>query len=541
MKKRKHQQAAQKSPVTTSSLGVSDSLSATPSSDGFSNAYLLMGGGFQAAGQSQARGYLYFPNLDTRRQLDSYTREEIARKIEWLYVHFGFCRRLVLGMARMLGFLTPQPNMSDEGWNELAFDAFMAIAGSAEIWDRSGKFDFFEGQVQDNVQMFVRGDLIGVLTETLSGRARIAYYEAHQLSNGERTGKHWVDGVQLDSFGKHIGYSLRDGEDPSKTSFVDARDAIYFGNFDNRGQVRTISILMTAVLNMIDVVEVRGFTKTAIKNHSRVGTVMEQEAQTPVNTGVGGFGGPLTTTTVTMPDGSTQNVNMELVMSGGLTPKLPPGVKVKVIADDRPSHNNMEFEKALLKDCCDSVDLSYDRLSNLAGVTGPGIRILSQDEKRWVALRHHRMAKRCQRMYNYIIAKEIKGGRLPQPKSKPGEYWWNRTIWIGLPMPDIDGGRTAQATQTNLLNGLTTWQEEAKLGGLYWKRRVRQGITEVVFAKLECIAQAKAAGIDPAEITPQLVFPGRFGITSVTAPALPDVEVTPTDTSDKDDLPESTD
>jgi len=525
-----------------SASGPRDHTAAAPPNDGFSsNAFLLMGGGFQAAGQSEARGYLYCPNLNTRRQLSSFTREEIARKIEWLYTHFGFARRLCHGMARMLGFLTPQPNTSDEEWNDLGFETFMAIAGSAEIWDRAGKFDFFEGQYQDNVQMFVRGDEVAVMTETLSGRARLAYYEAHQLTNGDRVGKNWVDGVQLDAFGKHIGYSLRDGEDPSKTMFVDARDAIYFGNFDNRGQVRPLSILHAAALNMIDVVEVRGFTKTAIKNHSRLGTVQEVDAASPPsNTGVGGMGGPLQTTAVTMPDGTTQNINMELVMTGGITPRLPPGVKVKVIADDRPSQNNMEFEKALLKDCCDSVDLSYARLCDVAGISGPGLRMLNADDKRWIALRHHRQAKRCQRMYNYIIAKEIKASRLREPKLKPGEFWWNKCIWIGLPMPDIDSGRTAQATLTDLLTGLTTWMEEAKMGGLYWKRRIRQSIAEVIFAKLECISQSIAAGIDPTEVTPQIVFPGRFSITNVQPPLAPDTQVNRSaDLSDPADEPDA--
>lgn len=501
-----------------------------------------MGGGFQAAGQSENRGYLYWPTLDTRRQLSQFTREEIARKIEWLYTHFGFARRLVNGMARMLGFLTPQPNTSDEAWNDLAFESFLAIAGSAEIWDRAGKFDFFEGQYQDNVQMFVRGDQVAVLTETLSGRARLAYYEAHQIQTGNRTGTQWVDGVQLDSFGKHIGYSLRDGEDPSKTAFVDARDAIYFGNFDNRGQVRPLSVLHAAVLNMIDVVEVRGFTKTAIKNHSRLGTVQEVDAASPPSGGVGGFGGPLQTTPVTLPDGSTQNINMELVMNGGITPRLPPGVKVKVIADDRPSQNNMEFEKALLKDCCDTVDLSYSRLCDVAGISGPGLRMLNADDKRWIALRHHRQAKRCQRMYNYCLAKEIKNGRLREPQLKPGEFWWHKCIWIGLPTPDIDSGRTAQATQTDLLSGLTTWMEEAKSGGLFWKRRIRQSIAEVIFAKLECLSQSAAAGIDPAEVTPQTVFPGRFAITNYQPTDKPDSTVNrKADLSSPDDPPEATD
>jgi hypothetical protein len=505
-----------------------------------SNAFLLMGDGFQAAGQTEARGYLYWPNLDTRRQLSSWSRQEIARKIEWLYVHFGFARRLCHGMARMLGFLTPQPSTSDEEWNDLAFEAFMGIAGSAQIWDAGGKFDFFEGQYHDNVQMFVRGDELAVLTETSGGRARLAYYEAHQLVTGDRSGAQWVDGVQVGAFSRHLGYSLRDGEDPKKTTFVDARDAIYFGNFDNRGQVRAISILAGAVINMIDVVEVRGFTKTAIKNHSRLGTVQEVDAAAPATTGIGGMGGPVNTVPVTMPDGSTQNINMELVMTGALSPRLPPGVKVKVIADDRPSQNNMDFEKALLKDCCDHADLSYARLCDVAGVTGPGLRMLNADDKRWIAIRHHRQAKRCQRMYNYVIAKEIKAGRLRQPVSRPGEYWWSKCIWIGLPTPDIDAGRTAQATLTDLQSGLTTWMEEAKSGGLYWKRRIKQAIAETIFAKLECIRQATEAGIDAAEVTPQIVFPARYAITNVQPPLAPDTQVNRNaNLADPDDPPES--
>lgn len=538
--KHRRSAAAQQQAVTTSSPAPRRDMVVV--NDGFSaDGYLLINGGFQAAGVSQNRGYLYWPQLDTRRQITQYTREEIARRIEWLYEHFGFARRLCHGMARMLGFLTPQPNTSDEEWNDLAFEAFMAIAGSAEVWDAGSRFDFFEGQYQDNVSMFVRGDLLAVLTETQSGRARLAYFEAHQLSNGNRTGTHWVDGVQVGPFSRHVGYSVRDGENPNNTAYVDARNAIYFGNFDNRGQVRALSILRTAVLNMIDVVEVRGFTKTAIKNHSRLGTVIERDAAQPTSNGYGGMGGPVVQAVQGMPDHSSQPINMELVLGGAMTPNLPAGAKVRVVTDDRPSQNNMEFEKALLKDCCDAVDLSYDRICNLAGITGPGLRLLNQDDKRWITIRHHRQAKRCNRMWNYTIAKEIKGGRLRAPKLQPGEYWWNKTVWIGLPSPDIDAGRTAQATQTDLQTGLTTWLEEAKIGGLYWKRRIKQAILEVVYAKLECIRQADANAIDRAELTPERVFPGRFSVTNVQPVVTPDTNIIRGNLSDPADLPDGDD
>lgn len=470
--------------------------------------FLLAPNGWQAAGDSASRGYVYWPSTDTRRQMTPLTRTEIHRRIQWLYAHFGFCRRLVNGMARLLGILTPQPNTSDEDWNELAVDAFMAVAGSAQVWDLAGKFDFFQSQIQDNISIFKDGDGLAVMTETQSGRARFAYYEAHQIHNGTAKEPYWVDGVRVDRGGRHIAYRLRDGEDPNLAVTVDARDAIYLGAFDNRGQVRAMSILTTAVLNMMDVVETRGFTKKTIKNHSRMGSVIERDAAAPASSTVGGFGGVPTTQTVTMPDGSTQTLNMELVYQGSTAQTLPPGHKLKLITDDSPSPNNREFERALLQDCAFAADLSYEVLCDIAGITGPGIRFLNAELKRWIALRQYGQAKRCNRQYAYVIAKEIKSGRLREPQLKPGEMWWQSTLWIGMPAMDIDAGRTAQATVTDLQSGQTTWLERWGEKGTYWKRAIRQGIAEVAFAKLECARYSAEYGI-PLDV--REVFPQRFG------------------------------
>lgn len=475
------------------------------SADG--SAYLLMGSGYQSASASPMRGYLWWPTTDTRRQLSSLSRNEIARRIQWLCKHFGFCRRLCWGMARMLGFLTPQPGTSDEEWNDLAFDVFLAIATSCIIYDRAGKFDWFTGQIQDNVSMFRDGDCLDIFTETASGRARFASYEAHQIKNGpDQTDPWWFDGVRVGDGGQHMGYSVRDGEDPTQFTAVDARDCLYMGNFDTRGEIRATSILQGAVMNMIDVVETRGFTKHGLKAQSRIGTVIE--------TALGGNGGPAAMApfmqaTYLDENGNERQLNMEHVVTGAMTPQLKPGQSVKVVSDNRPSPNSMEFEKALLKDCCYHADLSYERVCDIAGLTGPGVRILNADEKRWVQLRHYTQAQRCHRRFVYILAKELKAGRLRQPVLGKNECWWSKIEYIGMPVPDIDGGRTAQATLINLQSGLTTWMEEAKLGGLYWKRRCRQAIREVIFAKAEVKRQAEAAGVD---CTVAEVFPARFAI-----------------------------
>lgn len=481
--------------------------------------YYLSGSGWRAAGDSVNRGYLYWPTTDTRRQMPSLTRNEILRRIQWLYNHFGFCRRLVHGMARLLGYLIPQPNSSDEEWNELAYESLMTVMGQSEIWDSKGRFDGFMGQIQDHISQFRDGDCLAVMTETPTGRARLAYYEAHQIKNGpDSSGPGWVDGVYLNRDGKHVAYSIQDGEDPTKFSIVQARDCVYIGSFENRGQVRAISILTTAVLNMIDVVETRGFTKTAIKNHSRLGTVVEKDYNAPPSSHVGGLGGGDNPQEFTLPDGTTQTVNMELVMNGAMTPQLPPGFKIKVVSDDRPSQNNMEFERALLTDCCYAADLSYNTLCDVSKITGPGIRFLNAELKRWIALRRYPQAKRMSRLAIWALSKEIKAGRLRKPKTKPGENWWSRFEWIGLADMDIDGGRTAQTTVTDLQTGQTTWLHQWGAKGVFWRRAIQQAIHEVIFAESECRRQVKAAGLKDGLITARTVFPARFGITSVTAP-----------------------
>ena len=512
---------------------------------GTGSMFYLANGGFQSAGTSDSRGYIYWPTTDTRRQITTWTRFEVARKIQFLYNHFGFIRRLVNGMSRMLGYLTPQPDTSDEEWNELAFETFMSIAGSAMVWDQAGKFDFFSGQIIDNQSIFRDSDTLAVKTLGPGGRARMAYYESHQIVNPPNSGTDWIDGVQVNR-GRHIAYGIKDGDDPSQVATIEAWKCIYMARFENRGQIRPLSILQSAVLNMIDVLEVRGFHKTKIKNASRMGLAIETDYNAPAGARTGGFGSPVSKVDAIMPDGSTQQIDMELVLNGGMTPNLAPGRKVKVITDDSPSMNNQEFEKTLLKDCCNAADISYERLCDIAGITGPGIRVLNADDKRWVLLHHQQQAKRVHNQVVYTLAIEMDAGRLRQPKLKPGELWTNRFQYIGLASPDIDGGRTAQATLSDLQSGQSTWLETWGQKGVYWKKAIRQGIAEVIFAQAECLRMEALAGLPSGSVTPERVFPTRFGITSLTPPPLASqLQVDPKkvdgDNPDSDNPAEATD
>jgi capsid protein len=501
---------AQNADSRTRESGVSTEVSPA-SSDAF---VLLPGGGtmgggwgsnYQGANTSPNRGYVYWKDTNSKNWSDTFTRNEIARRVQWLYNHFGFARRLVHGSSKLIGFVTPQPNTPDEGWNEQVFENFMARAGSAEVYDRAGKFDFFESQPMDNQTAFRDGDLLQVLTETQSGGARCAYYEGSQIRNGpNQTDEWWKDGVRLDRFDKHIAYSVQNGSSPDDFAEISARDAIYVGNFDARNMIRPVSILAAAVVNMIDIVETRGFWKHGIKANARVATVLEQDPVSIVQAPGGGLLGPMLQTAATMPDNSTTSINWELVASGGQIPTLPRGVKAKVITDDRPSANNRDFERAVLQDCCFSIDLPFEALCDISGVTGPGIRYIMAEIKRWIMNRQYRMAKRCNRYFGYHVSKEIKAGRLPQGPPN----WFRQVEWIGQADMTIDRGREGNLSVIQLDCGLTTWLDEWGAQGVFWKKRIRQRVAEVAFAKRECLRSKDQYGV---ELQYAEVFPGKSG------------------------------
>src|SRR5438105_1739752 len=78
------------------------------------------GSGFDGANFSTRRGYIYYPTLETRREIDTYSRLELIRRSRWLKRNTGFAKRCINGISNMVGFLTPRALTSDREWNAAA-------------------------------------------------------------------------------------------------------------------------------------------------------------------------------------------------------------------------------------------------------------------------------------------------------------------------------------------------------------------------------------------------------------------------------------
>jgi hypothetical protein len=462
--------------------------------------------GYEAANNSPSRGYVYWPGYSNDRSaLSGIADAEIRRRVKWLYANFGMARRIVRGLAKLLGIQTPQPITPDDDWNELVFDHFLATAGSPFFYDRKARFDFFTAQPVINRHRFKEGRCFGAFTDTPSGGARMVFYEAGQLKKDpkrENEKEIWVGGTHLDEFDRPIGYGLQDARDGSRYSYVPAGNGIYYSNWDSFGAIEGISVLAHAVANMVDVVELRGLRKHAAKNAAQLGTVIEKD-RAAVTSGTGGLGGPLITQEVDLGDGTTQEVKWELMTGQGVVPRLDPGEKIRLVADDRPTQNNLDFDRALLEDCILGVDLPPSALYYVAGLTGPAVRFNMEDIRRWVLIEQRPQALANQRYYAVWLAKEIRKGRIPR---YPGVPWWRQVQWIGQPDMTIDRGRDGQLAITRLDAGLTTWGDEYALSGFYGRRKLREKVIETAWLKREIATQSNAYGVDLTlgEVVPRL-------------------------------------
>ncbi len=460
--------------------------------------FLLLSG-YEAANDSPARGYLYWRNTDTRRALTDYSDEEIRRRVQWLCANSGIGRRLYRAPAKLLGIKSPMPATPNKEWNKRAYENFVYHAGNKELFDKKARYNFRTVQPVLNRARFKDGRVLPVLTKNEIGGAAVMLYEAHQIRTSDANDR-FEQGVQLDRFDRHLAYAVQDGKDPDKHSVISARDAMYYANWESPGPIHGLSILAHAVVNLIDIVELRGMRKHASKNHAGMGMAVETAPTAKiVSGGAAGVTGPMIQQEVVLTNGDTQQVNWEIMTTQGQIPVLGPGQSIKVIADDRPTPNNLEFERILMEDCVFGEDLPGLAILGAAGLTSPGVRFGLDEIKRWIQIEEHHQIEWCRRFYAYHIACEIQQGRLDDP----GEPYWRQIEWLSQPDMTIDRGDFSRAVSM-LERGLTTWGREYAKLGLHGDTVVDERIREVARAKAGIIEAQEEYDVD---LTWSEVFP----------------------------------
>jgi capsid protein len=454
--------------------------------------------GYDGANWSEARGDVWWPTLDARLELDSFSREELLRRIHWLKANFGFIRGLIRNSADLIGWQTPQSQSGDPEWQDESEEYFRDCTGEAAAFDVAGKFDFDDAQPMLMRESLTNGDMLTVLTKWPDGSPRVAFYGTSQLENPPDCGPSWRGGIQFTSSGRHMAYGIRDSL-TGKVAVIPAGSCIYFGEFDSPGEDRPVPPLAHGVNHAHDITEVFAFTKQGIKSASLLGAVREQKENAKPRAKQG-----LTGTSRVVKDANGNRFKVADVWSGAQIPELDPGETIKLLHDERPSQNVMDFIRTLIRDIAIGWGLPPEVVWEMLRMTGPGVRFVMDVADRWIKCRQKRHKSWGKRVWRYVIACGIQNGDLRMPKKDPKtgrEKWWAVSFTSQRNLT-IDRGQVSRAKLDELSAGVSTLSDWEEMDGRDWKDRGKQRIREVAWLKAECAE----AGLTYAE-----VFPPRQG------------------------------
>jgi capsid protein len=442
------------------------------------SAHLKALSGFDGANQSERRGYIYWPTLDSKREIDTYSRTELLRKSRWLRANFGLATRICSGLADLIGYLTPVSMSGDEAWDSLADDHWEDRAGEAAVIDAAGQFGIRSMQIELNKAAFGDGDILPVLIKGSTDGVMIANYEAHQICNPQGVAyadKSWVDGVKINKFRRHVAYGLRDDDGTVKT--ISANDALYYAHPDSMGRIRPPTILAHAVNHMQDISEILADVKLTIKVAAQLGLYLKNDADNPGgNDGARSIAAVLRNEQLSAGDGTPEDPKVshlieDFYRSQGGMANLPKGASVGVIQDARPHPNQVALIEYLIRDICFGVGVAPDILWNISQLGGANSRIANADLDRWISCRLLRLRSWLKRFRAIWISNEIEAGRLPEPAGA-GQFW--RAGFLPQASLTADKGKVGKLNIELVKNNLRSLQTHYSEEGLSWIRELRQ-------------------------------------------------------------------
>lgn len=439
--------------------------------------------GHQAAEQSRTRGYVYFPQLDTRREVNTLTRVEILRKARWLVANYGLPKRLVFGLSRLVcgTGLTPQATTKDAEWNKLAASAFQARAGSRFVWDVGNRYDFRTSQLALKAFAYRDGDSSAILTKSDLGLARFAFYEGHQIGPGfgrsaaDDAVDRWFDGVRVDRFNAPQRYRYLLDED--KTKDVPADNVVFMARYDSAGKTRGLSLLSHAVNHLLDVAEITGYIKQGVKLANQFGYWVEKEKGTTTKGATSSVAGKRTTV-----ETGAGGLTLERVLGGGAIPDLAPGESLKFSNSSHPHPNNLTLTDYLIRDVAWGAGMSPEVIWNIAALGGANTRFVLADAQGWIENEQADLARTyLSRAWIYTIALEVASGRLRECRDPE---WWQHA-WITPPRLTVDFGKDGKLYLEQLKSGALTFKRLYGWQGLDHEPELLQWLDELAFLKKE--------------------------------------------------------
>ena len=452
-----------------------------------SEQFLQSFSGWDGANSNASRGWIYWPGLDSKRDLDTFSRRELARKARWLCANMGLPNRIVKGLADLIGYLTPVWDSGDREWDELVEQHFEERTESPLAVDRSGQYSLQQLQLQLDSAAFLDGDVLPAALESRSGGLLMMMYEGGQVQTPDEADEAdgWHEGIQLDRFRRPRRFALT--QDDGSSRYVSARDGFYYSHPDTLGRVRPPTALAHAINHLVDVSEIVADWKLAIKVAAQVGIylkstgnagpwgatpffsgVRNERARPPQTDEAEGVAGAAPAT-----DGSDdKDVKIEDIYGGPGVFNAPNGRELATVQDQRPHPNSMNLLSHMMRDMSWGTGTSPELLWDISGLRGANTRWAGADLGRWIGCRLLRKRAWMKRYCATWAAKEMRAQRLPEPKVASAKFW--KMGFIPQASLTADKGREGKLNMDLVAAKMRSLKTHFAEEGKHWLKELRQ-------------------------------------------------------------------
>lgn len=457
------------------------------------------GGGFTGGNRSsRQRGLIFFPTLDTAKEINPSNRTEVMRKARWLYNNDPFSKRCADGFARMIGWNMFQPNTPDPEWNAMVKRIAMDIAISPTRFDRTGKFNFFSYQILLSRLAIKDGDSLTAAVRAKDGLTQVKCYEAHQIGNGigRSDDEGWFDGVRVDRQGKHRSYRVLHPDRPDNPYTLSRGLSHLFTRYERAGQNRGISAFAPVVNYALDTREIGNDMALGIKTRNNIGFYMGRRdgADEPKLKGSKGIQTALKQYRKENSDdpdieGDEEDdvISYEDVFEGGIIADFG-DMEPKVLESAQPHENEMAFLNWRIRQKSLGFDLSPELLWDIGNLNGNTQRWLGADAQEMLETRRmENLIPFCQWWWFHFIGGLValgpsRGGiREPKvPKELQGYVGWWTVDWIPRPKKTIDRGREGKLNIDERRVLLRTLDEHFGELQKDWTVEIDQWLDEIV-------------------------------------------------------------
>jgi hypothetical protein len=449
--------------------------------------------GFLGASQSDRRGYVYWPTLDTRAELPQYDRQELLRRARFCDANLGFPKRVIGGMADMIGAIAPSPGTADEEWNKLALERYRIACQNAPV-TLDQKHDIYSLQHFLNKLNLRDGDVLPVFSaRSREDTTKIAIYESHQI-DGNREG--WNEGVKLDKHNAATHYRVASGPYGQNGTEISALASLLIANWETNGQIRGRTVLSAALNHILDTTEIIADIKTGIKNANQLAVQHVSQKGSEEASNEGARAALLlqrrlqqtnpATPAPQYPDAPPASVtnyaeyNLEEVFGSASIQRPAPGHEYKILQDSRPHPNQMALIDYLARDISWGAGISPEVIWFVEKLGGANLRFILQTAQDWAEKRRRRtLVPFMTRFWANFAAREMEYGRL-RPCQDP--EWW-KVRWIQPAQMTVDISRDGKLNIELNRAGMLTLEDHYGRQAEDWQAKLRQIAIEAAYKK----------------------------------------------------------